>query len=118
MKKVKFITINPDGKYNSFSSNISDNGIDIDESEFAEKIDEGIEEKIDISDYTQIELQDGDRYAKVYVKDIKEEDALFPILEENIATVGSYLDNVTYSELSEEDEQDYDDYIENITKDG
>ena len=115
MKNVKFITVNPDGNYNKFSIDVEN---DIDESSFAEKIEEGNQETLDTSNYIPIELGDGDKYAKVFVSGIKEEDEIFSELEEKISSVGSYLDNVTYSELSEEDEQDYDDYIENITKDG
>lgn len=117
MKKIEIVTVNADKKYNTFNTNLNEDGIDIDGSTFAEHIEEGIDESIDVSEYTQVSLEDGDNYAEVYVKNINEEDSLFPVLEDNIANVGSYLDNVTYNNLSEEDEKDYDDYIENITKD-
>lgn len=117
MKTIKIVTVNKDKKYNTFNINLKENGINMDESIFAEQIEDGNDELQDVSEYTQVSLQNGDNYAKVYVKNIKEDDPLFSVLEDNIANVGSYLDNVTYSELSEEDEKDYDDYIENITKD-
>ena len=117
MKKIEIVTVNVDKKYNTFYTNLNENGIDIDESTFAEHIEEGIDDSIDVSEYTEVSLQDGDNYAKVYVKNINEDDSLFSVLEDNIANVGSYLDNVTYSTLSKEDEKDYEDYIENITKD-
>ena len=114
MKKIEIVTVNADKKYNTFNTNLNEDGIDIDESTFAEHIEEAIDNSIDVSEYTEVSLQDGDNYAKVYVKNINEDDSLFSVLEDNIANIGSYLDNVTYSTLSKKDEKDY---IENITKD-
>jgi len=116
MKMIEIVTVNSDKKYNRFNVNLGENGIDLDESIFAEQIAEGNDESIDVSEYIQVSLEDGDHYAKVYVKNINEEDFLFSVLKDRIANVGSYLDNVTYDNLSEEDEKDYNDYIENITK--
>ncbi|MEA2073565.1 MAG: hypothetical protein U9O86_08270 [Campylobacterota bacterium] len=52
---------------------------------------------IDTSSYMQVDLKDGNDYAKVYVSNITENDALFSALEESMKEVGSYLENVTYS---------------------
>jgi len=118
MKKLDFITKNQDGKYNEFSVYIGKNGMDMYASDFSEKISEGTDEDIDTSEYTQVDLGDGDNYAEVYIKNINDEDELYLEIEDYIQGVGSYLDNVIYSELSEEEEKDYEDFIEYHTKNG
>lgn len=118
MKKIDVITENSDGLFNEFTMSVDEDGkLNMTDMDFGEKILSGEESNINKSGFIELDLGDGSKFGKVFISGITEKDEQFSDVEDFMLDVGSCLDNVLCDELSPEDEQDMDDYIENLTKD-
>ena len=119
---VNFITQEKDGSWNEFSldiNSIQDNFIE--EFQNNNQSFNAFEEENDKynipEDYEEIDLVDGSAYGKVYADISSLNDSQINKLEESIADIGNYFDNVTYEELDEEEQQGRNDLWENLNKD-
>lgn len=115
-KKIEIITKNSDGLFNKTTVEIlKDGSLNKTGDEIADISLEGDKDFIDTSSFTKLDSGDGHEYAEFYVN-INEEHKNFDTVQEEILRAGSCLDEME-SPLSAEDEEDYDSFIENLTKD-
>ncbi len=115
-KKIEIITKNSDGLFNKITVEILEDGsLNKTGDEIANTLLEGDKDFIDTSNLTELDLGDGHEHGKVFAN-IPEEHKDFDAVQEEVLRTGSYLDEVG-SSLSDQDEDDHDSFIENLTKD-
>jgi len=118
---IELLTVNKQNGYNLFDVNLDSEGLSLRDDELADNFIHGNMEKIDIDNFFELELGNGESYGKIYVKDSNdniENNEYFYLLKDSIEELGTYLDEITYEALSKEEEKDRDDYIEYHTKNG
>lgn len=115
-KKIEIITKNSDGLFNKITVEILEDGsLNKTGDEIANITLEGDIDYIDTSSLNKLDSGDGHDYAEFYVN-ISDEHEDFDAVQEEVLRTGSYLDEVG-SSLSDQDEDDHDSFIENLTKD-
>lgn len=118
---IELITINKQNQYNHFDVVLNEEGLNLRDDELADKFVHGDMDKINIDNFLELELGNGEIYGKIYVKDIDnsiESSDYFQLLERDIEELGDYLDDTVYEVLSKEEEKDREDKREYFTKDG
>ena len=114
--KIEIITKNSDGLFNKTTVEIlKDGSLSKTGDEIAEILLEGDKDSIDTSSLQELDLGDGCEHGKIYA-DIQEDHEDFDDLEDLSRDAGSYLDEMEGS-LSEEEKEDRESFIDNMTKD-
>lgn len=105
MGSITLITVNENEKYNTIQIDTNDQGL---VEEIADALNNGESVYEDTSGMTEVDLEDGCEYGKVYV-DIPEDHPRYEEIKEIIECAGSYLDemdprNIDYDESGDEHE--------------
>ena len=115
-KKIEIITKNSDGLYNKVTVyKLEDGSLNTTGGEVGNTLLEGDIPFVDTSSLQELDLGDGCEHGKIYA-DIQEDHEDFDDLEDLSRDAGSYLDE-TEGSLSEEEKEDRESFIDNMTKD-
>lgn len=115
-EEFEIITKNADGLYNKTTIYKSEDGnFSMSDSGIADILLDGTDDYLDTTNFTEMDLADGHEYGEVFIN-ISDKHKDYEELQELIGSAGCYLDE-TQTPLSEEEEEDYESFIENLTKD-
>lgn len=115
-KIIEIVTKNSDGLYNKITmEKLEDGSFSKTGDDIANITLEGDTDYIDTSSLNKLDSGDGHDYAEFYVN-ISDEHEDFDAVQEEVHKAGSCLDEIG-SPISKEDEEDFDSYAENLSKD-